>query len=1046
MSTGELLTSPQSQSDADDALSIPGSSFSFDSKILQALFPLQRVADRVSVQVEEFAINVDEWALEFDASKDDPAKRHTRTLELLNSLHDVIRDTVSTLQSKRSSTQPHELSKSWRGRIQEVKDIAASISRPANNIDGRSADLEDTKDDIQHSQAEANTWDLLRRLVDLHFPNPTIDVEESRREYLDLRGEIDEHTPKGEIWERFILANDDAREKKIVLNWLEDCANPSDSELEAIIEKLETIAGTDRGTWSHGWLNTRERIKADKRIRSLTAPLKESTISVLNSERTGDLITQLDPDAPSRQQKGLEKIDEIHERSLWLACFAMFRRGIAWEEIREWCEERREGWRAVSFGMAEETQDARICLAGSSAGVLFRRMCFAASRRTGAYEYERAVYGLLAGDIESVEPVCWSWDDFLYAYYNAILTASFETFLQDECQGKIPPALLQRFPQPNQAGWSGDGNQVIERLKYQKSSTREAHTPIKLIQGALLSRTFPQFVRNVGIAMSKAANAEERTPLIPPTTASTSEDFSDLFQDFDAIRLIVHLLILYEAFNGPIETSTPADRALIENIHVYYLNFLRVLRKIEAIPTYARFLSQPRREEVVGVIMVDVVESSEQKRLVSLMKGTNIYIPRVMASQLEFAMARMGLEAGGFKPVDRFEMLESTNQARWPGQRIRADLMPSEASDAEERLIRAAEWFLHIRSQWRVTFDGLTMALKAFLLSGRWSAAVEFTRRIPFYVVSRQKSVLELGRPVDVFQELDNEEEQPVVEEQRSFRRTRASSRQPSLPPPSQPRVRDQETEMIREMLKAQSRQCLEMQQLCTAIERLVNWRQIEEANPPLGMEDLKSTKRLRAELEELSAAMEPLLRPDFMTMILDGKHPFLFCPISPSLPFCQAHTSSHTGSKTHSRRRKIRLHAHPPGLPPNSHYRVRQRPHLRRTLPGSRNAASRVRSRNHRCGRGREPGASGRVCEGGADGRVCDDDGDGEPGAAEHQSGFGAEGEGGESGSQGGREEEEEGCEEEVWGEEEGLDGRDSGFVGSDEDGLGLTDLRWFG
>jgi len=867
----------QSHSDADDAISIPGSSFSFDSKILQVLFPLQRVADRISVQVEAFAIHVDEWVLEFDLLKDDPAKRHARTLELLNSLHNAIRDTVSTLKTKRSLTEPHELSQNWRGRIQEVKDIAASISRPAGSINGRSTDLEEAKDEIQHSQAEANTWDLLRRLVDLHFRHPTIDVEESRREYLNLRGEIDENTPNSELWERFILTNDDAREKKIVLKWLEDCANPSDSELETIVEKLETIAGTDRGTWSHGWLNTRERIKADKRIRSLTAPLKESTISVLNSERTADLVTQLDPDAPGRQQKGLEKVDEIHERSLWLACFAMLRRGIPWDEIREWCEERREAWRAVSFGMVSETQDSRICLAGPSAGVLFRRMCFAASRRTGAYEYERAVYGLLAGDIESVEPVCWSWDDFLHAYYNAILTASFETFLQDECRGKLSPTLLQRFPQPNQAGWSEDANQVIERLKYQKSSTREAHTPIKLIQGALLSRTFPQFTRNVGIAMSKAANAEERTPLIPPTTASTSEDFTDLLQDLDVIRMIVHLLILYEAFNGPIETSTPADRVLIENVYVYYLNLLRVLRKIEAIPTYARFLSQPRREEVVGIIMVDVIDNREQKELVRLMKGTNIYIPRVMASQLEFAMKRMGLEAGSFKPIDCFEMLEPTNQARWPGQRIRADFIPTELSDAEERLIRAAEWFLQIPSMWRVTFDGLTMALKGFLLSGRWSAAVKFTRKIPFHVVSRQKSVAELGRSVDVFLEQDNEDEQQVVKEQQSFRRTtRASSRQPSPPPPPQPRVQNPETDMIREMLKAQSRQCLEMQQLCTAVERLGNWRQVEEENLPLGMEDLKSTKRLRSELEELSAAMEPLLRPDFMTMIYDGEYSFL--------------------------------------------------------------------------------------------------------------------------------------------------------------------------
>jgi len=437
----------------------------------------------------------------------------------------------------------------------------------------------------------------------------------------------------------------------------------------------------------------------------------------------------------------------------------------------------------------------------------------------------------------------------------------------------------------------------MERIRRQPASRAEARTCAKLVQASLLSQTFPELVRDVGIAMSRDANAAGPTPLIPVTAAEASEDYSKLLADFDAIRLIVHVLIVYQALSGPIFADSPADRVLVENVFVWYLNYLRIIHKIEAIPTYARFVAQPRREEVVGVIMVDIIESHEQKRLVSLMKGSSLNIPHVMAAQLEFAMARMGLEPGAFAPIERIEMLEFTDKPLWPGLRIRKDFVQSELTDPEERLVRAAEWFLHIRSQWQGTFEALTMVLKAFLLSGRWSAAVEFTRQIPFSAVSKQKSESALGRPVDVFADAadaDVEPESAQVEEPVLRRTTRASSRQPSLPPSQPPPARapDPRARMVREILRLQSRQCLEMQQLCVALDKLSSWRQVEEQMPARGQVDARVEKALRGELDDLTAAMDPLLQPGFMTAITEGMFsshfpsPFPFSPRpAPMLP-----------------------------------------------------------------------------------------------------------------------------------------------------------------
>lgn len=866
----------QSQSDGDEALTLPGSSFSFNSRVLPILFPHKSGADRVYKRVEEFAILLDEWLLARDITTDDATKRG-QTVKFIQTLQGSAEEFAQALKKECDQGGETKISKNWQGRIKELGDNAASTSQPLTEsaVNGHGSGQDSITENLQKAQAEAHTWNLFGRLVDFLFPNPTIDVEQGKKDFLEMRGEITNETPNSEIWERFIFTDDDAREKHIVLGWLENCAAADDAGQQAeILSKLETTAGIDHGAWTHGWMNTRERLKAQKRMVAVTTSLRGSAPAVRGSD---EMVSELDPDAVARQGRSLERVDDIYERSLWVACFFLLRNGASWEDIRTYAEDRNEAWRAASFGTAPDEKDARTGLAGPVVGTLWRRMCFAAARRMGASEYERAVYGLLAGDIDSVEPVCRSWDDHLFAYYNALLIASFESHLVQECPERLSLTVFAKFPRPSQAGWPSDTQELMSLLKQHNASNAEARTCAKLVQAHLLSRTFPEFAREVGIAMSKDANSDGVTPLIPVTTAELTEDYEDLkkiIADGQAVRMIVHLILIYEAFIGRLFADSPADRVLIENIFVWYLNFLRNIKKIEAIPTYARFVTQPRREDVVGVIMADLTDARQQRSLVGLMKGSHLYIPRVLAAHLEFALARMNLNPGAFEPILRIDITEPTDNPVWPGERIKSDFVQSPLAEEEDMLVQAAEWFLHIHSQWQGTFDALMMVLKAFLLSGRWTAAVEFTRRIPFSVVSKQKSVSELGQAVDVFQEQEIEFYEEIVEEQSFRRTTRASSRQPSLPPSQ--RVPDEYKQTVLEILRLQSKQCLEMQQICLALDKLSTWRAVEEQLPARGLLTAHSEKLLRSELDELTAAMEPLLQPGFMTAVPDGMQPLI--------------------------------------------------------------------------------------------------------------------------------------------------------------------------
>ena len=47
--------------------------------------------------------------------------------------------------------------------------------------------------------------------------------------YIEQRGPVNRYTPKSELWERFLLTNESAREMKAIMQWLESCAQKQDA-------------------------------------------------------------------------------------------------------------------------------------------------------------------------------------------------------------------------------------------------------------------------------------------------------------------------------------------------------------------------------------------------------------------------------------------------------------------------------------------------------------------------------------------------------------------------------------------------------------------------------------------------------------------------------------------------------------------------------------------------------------------------------------------------------------------------------------------------
>jgi len=200
---------------------------------------------------------------------------------------------------------------------------------------------------------ETRLWDLLRRLYDYRCTH--------RQEN---------------------LPSTSLEETEIILNWLTE-TGPQITDTEYI--------------QSNRWFVTRENIK----MRKVTGR------QIYNDP----IVSELDPDAPLRQAKGLTAEDEENERKLLKQIFAYLREGDI-KGAQRVCRDSNNHWRAASLsGLAQGKENLNNH---------WRKMCFQLARQPQVDRYERAVYGVVCGDLDSVLPVCQTWEDQLWAHFNTI--------------------------------------------------------------------------------------------------------------------------------------------------------------------------------------------------------------------------------------------------------------------------------------------------------------------------------------------------------------------------------------------------------------------------------------------------------------------------------------------------------------------------------------------------------------------------------------------------------------------------------------------------
>jgi nuclear pore complex protein Nup107 len=686
---------------------------------------LDDIQARIGEQLETLAQHVDQWLIaKSQLGEEDLDSKFQAANHLLEQIEQVCKDKKKSLTPRGSRTS--RLSSSTQRRLDDYK---GDRSRKTLTLRGDSEDLRE----LQQWQDEINSWDLLRILSTLQYGKTK---PEQKSSHAQRYNKLHKYSADTHLWTKFLIMDDSAREKKLVLEWLERCARDDQADIDTVLSHFDESMGNHETGWSHGWMNTREEIKKHKRLTSLkgATPMKLASFRARNSSEV--LVTQLDPDAPTRQGRKLEKEDENHDHAFWLVCYDMFRRGMSWEKILGWCEDRNEGWRAASLGAAQDLprNESRLCLAGPYAGALWRRMCYKASQDISADRYERATYGLLAGDVSSVEPVCQSWTDWLYVNYNSLLLGSFEEWLKKNHPERFPSIVSQKYALYDSVPRSSDdmdidGMSTTLRILGNEKFADKAREAVYLFQGSFVAHAFDRFAANLGIAIAQVYGANETSLLkVPPKDAPVIQFYQQCAQDIDTIRLAVHAFIIYRDLGFEMR-PTLVDHA--DNIILCYINYLRELRKYEAIPTYAKCLSN---EDVVakamGRLLFDITEPAEQNQMVTLIDQSDLDLVSILTEQYIFALAEMDLAPGqgDDKIIGTFPFIESASET-WAGWRVAKafdnDKMRAAIEDhkvlfrylkpEEQRVVRSLQWFFNIQAPWGAAFSALTMVLMQLL-------------------------------------------------------------------------------------------------------------------------------------------------------------------------------------------------------------------------------------------------------------------------------------------------------------------------------------------
>jgi len=685
------------------------------------LYPLRDMAERIGREVELFAEKLDTWKPAEEATEKD---KRGAARSLVQEYRSIAETTVTKLDVQHAAQQQRGFKEVWDKKRKYLHDVDDEERLEEDDQNSKSDPRsKSTLDDLEDWQSELHTWQLLEGLLECRYPDGTIPVEERAARLIEARpgGRFE---GDGETWLDFLSVTPSAQDKLTVLQWLESIADIDSvigGNLEMVEEQLENGTIKGKALFPTGWSDTRERIKAEKRLRLWDAPIDSGSPEIKSTTGPDLVVTQLDMDAVIRQKNTLELADREFEGCFWQFCWVMLRRGVSTKQFREWCSERNEFARALSLGACATHGGSSF--AAVYARLRWRRACRQVAMAGGGVGAdERAVYAVLGGEKTSVEKVCRNWNAFLFANFNSLLIGEYETYVLQHHSAGIPEHMQQAIrnsintPTANSAAVTA--GEVLAAVRKHCAGRGDPNNPFQLIQASMIEDEFAFCLIQQGVGLAR--NTRERAlvqfnELIDPKVAdilSESDIAEPVVDNHNALRVLAHLFILCQTLD--IDLGEGDHLIAAENVLCSYISFLRLSGKVSLIPLYASRLSEARRNDVMARVLSDITNSGERQTTLKLMTDYKIDVVQVLSDQYDSAMGytQFGMiDNAIFKSL---QLCQPEEVDMWPRRRIQPFEWRRLTRD-ERLLINCLEWFLLLEGHWAMSFAALTDVALRFL-------------------------------------------------------------------------------------------------------------------------------------------------------------------------------------------------------------------------------------------------------------------------------------------------------------------------------------------
>ena len=386
---------------------------------------------------------------------------------------------------------------------------------------------------------ESQTWKLIRMLT-------------LRREQQYLDRDLPSETRirpfrcDAVLTEDIIEADFQLQENIVVREWLQECAED--------FEPCEIKHSHLQATLDH-----------------ITVQSRDLKLGI--SKPSNEIVTELDPDSTTRQEKQLVAEDLIFEQQLNKTIFNFIRRGRLMEAV-EFCKDSQQFYKAATlmgglvhydpldkssddvFGSAVEAELS----SGNQNKSLWKAVCYQLASDNRVDRYERAVYGSLAGDVTSVLPACKSWQDYLWAFYNGIIETKIQKQLHPSSSQDLAKEAMFSLPFVDLSE-----RQLFERLEGDEFSGKSPDF-FRLVQRHCITNEYGQL-------FEKIKNDLEENPIFPESTRIS-------------LRFLAHLVLLWR--NLGLDDKPDCTQLIL----LKYIDHLIVSGNGELIPMFYEPLPQ----------------------------------------------------------------------------------------------------------------------------------------------------------------------------------------------------------------------------------------------------------------------------------------------------------------------------------------------------------------------------------------------------------------------------------------------------------------------